>query len=217
MVKGQLKAWAIAWGGPEKEEALVPGQPFTAIPTKPGRFLIWKIGPYRTQTWKASRIRWGTRLRLDPHHPDDVLYEVSPGRWASVLKATEVYTRTEIKNRYQELYGRYEVPPRWVFNDFGKVAIRYFRDRNHNGQLDPEEHLEGEMFHSTAENEAETVLTPDKIRMETSHGCIHLRPVQRDKLIKDGIMVRGRTLIIHRYDEKYVRVPGDPTSAASML
>ena len=32
-----------------------------------------------------------------------------------------------------------------------------------------------------------------------------------------GIMVRGRTLIIHRYDEKYVRVPGDPTFAASML
>lgn len=146
-----------------------------------------------------------------------MLYEAGPGRWASVHKKTEFYTRVEIMNRYHELYGRYEVPKTWVFNDFGKVAIRYFKDKNHNGQLDPDEHLSGEMFHSTAENEAETVLTPNAVPMEYSHGCIHLKPVQRDKLIKAGIMVRGRVLIIHGYNEKYVRRPDDPTSAASMI
>ena len=36
------------------------------------------------------------------------------------------------------------------------------------------------------------------------------------RTLNEGIMVRGRTLATHRYEE-YVRVPGDPTSAASML
>jgi hypothetical protein len=218
IVNGHLKAWAIAWGGPSEEQPPGPGEPFGAGPTNPGRYVIWRIAPYRTPTWKSSRIRWGTRLKLDPHNPDDVLYETDSGRWDSVLKKTSnSWSRTDIMDRYHELYGIREVPKTWVLNDFGSMAVRYFKDRNHNGKLDPDEHLEGEMFHSTAENEAETLRNPAKVKMEYSHGCIHLKPAQRDKLINRGILVRGRILIIHKYDEKYVRKPADPTAAESML
>ena len=73
------------------------------------------------------------------------------------------------------------------------------------------------MFHATAENERDTVVDPKHIRMAHSHGCIHLIPEQRDKLIKAGIFARGRILIIHKYDEKYVRSPEDPTAAEAAI
>jgi len=42
-----------------------------------------------------------------------------------------------------------------LFNDFGPVAVRYFRDDNHNRRLDGKEYLSGEMFHTTPDNEAQ--------------------------------------------------------------
>lgn len=216
IVKGHLKAWAEAWGGPAEEQPPQPGEPFGAGPTNPGRYVIWKIAPYKTPTWPFSRIRWGARLMPDPRDPDDVLFEESPGRWASVYKTAHI-TRAQVEGRHYELYKTYQVPRTWVFNDFGRIAIRYFRDRNHNGQLDADEHLEGEMFHATAENERDAVEHPDKMPMFNSHGCIHLKPAQRDKLIKAGIFARGRILVIHKYDEKYVRSPGDPTAADARI
>jgi hypothetical protein len=216
IVNGHLKAWAVAWGGPSETQPLIPGQPFPAIPTHPGRYVIWQIAPYKTRRWPFSRIRWGVRLRIDPQNPNDVLYEADHGRWESVQRVANL-TRADVEGRYYELYGKSQVPSTWLFNDFGRIAIRYFRDRNHNGQLDPDEHLEGEMFHATAENERDSVKDPEHISMAHSHGCIHLKPVQRDKLIKAGIFARGRILIIHRYDEKYVRKPSDPTAAGAAL
>jgi hypothetical protein len=211
IVNGHLSKWAVAWCGPATEQPLVPGDPFTAVPTKPGRYVIWKIAPYVTRTWAFSRIQWGVPLKPDPLNPDDVLYETTGNHWASVLKKTGI-NRAGVEGRHYELYGTYRVPDTWIFNDFGRVAIRYFRDKNHNGQLDADEHLEGEMFHSTPENERDTVLNPSKIYMEESHGCIHLRPVQRDKMIQAGILARGRILIIHKYADQFVRKPGDPTA-----
>ena len=216
IVNGHLKVWATAWGGPAEAKPLVPGEPFPAVPTHPGRYIIWKIAPYMTNTWNFSQIRWGTKLRVDPKNPNHVLFEADHGRWASVYKQTGI-TRAQIEGFHYLLYTTYRVPSTWIFNAFGRVAIRYFRDRNHNGQLDPDEHLEGEVFHATAENERDTVVDPKQIRMAHSHGCIHLKPEQRDKLIKAGILARGRILIIHKYDERYVRNPEDPTAAEAAI
>ncbi len=217
LVDGRLKTWAIAWGGPPTEQPPRPGEPFGEGPTNPGRYVIWRIAPYTTKTWKDSVIRWGTRLRPDPNDRRDVLYEISPGKWASVREATKgTWTRRDIMDEYRDLYGKHEVPRRWVFNAFGKVAIRYFKDKNNDGKLDAGETLEGEMFHSTAENEAETAQNKPNF-MFRSHGCIHLKPIQRDNLIKTGVFARGRSLIIHTYDERYRRQPGDPAGVDAMI
>jgi hypothetical protein len=213
VVHGKLFKWAEAWGGPAEEQPKDPDEPFPMGPTNPGRYIIWKIAPYVTHTWALSRIRWGSRLKLSHRDPNDVLYETPSGRWESVRRKTG-WTRSRIADWYLGHYGKREIPKEWVLNDFGKKAIRYFKDRNHDGILDGDEHLEGEMFHATAENEAENA-TKQKLKMFYSHGCIHLRPLQRDAMIDAGVFARGRVLIIHEYNEKFVPKPGDPTSELS--
>ena len=93
------------------------------------------------------------------------------------------------------------MPRTWVFNDFGPEAIRYFKDLNHNGKLDGKEQLKGEMFHTAPDNEAQQA-QGKPIVMGESHGCIHLRPVERDQLKAKGAFELGRALIIHTYKER---------------
>src|SRR6185437_977064 len=175
IVNGHLKAWAMAGCGPAIAKPRVAGEPFGADPTHPGRYIIWTIAPYTTKSWNFSQIRWGTRLRIDPKNPNEVLFQVDHGRWASVYKRTGI-TRAQIETFHHELYGTSLVPSTWIFNAFGKVAIRYFLDRNHDGKLDAGEHLSGEMFHSTVNNERDEVVDPKHMPMSHSHGCIHLKP-----------------------------------------
>ena len=186
-----------AWGGPQTEVSRGPGEPFGAGPTDPGQYVIWTVAPYVTRTWPWSRIRWGARLKLATDDLDDLLYQADAGKWRSVKKLTGL-KRATIAHRYYELYGEWRVPETWVFNDFGPTAIRYFKDRNHDGRLDDGETLSGEMFHTTPDNEASSSAS-----MYESHGCIHLRPAQRDRMIGAGGFRRGMPLVIHTYTERF--------------
>jgi hypothetical protein len=210
-VGGSSAMEAEAWGGPVEELPAGAGEKFGAGPTDAGSFVISGPVRYRTDTWTWSKIPWGARLKYHPHDFEDLLYEVG-GRWRSVRQETGL-RRANIARRYNELYGAgYRIPDRWLFNDFGPMAIRYFRDTNHNRRLDGNERLEGEMFHTTAESEAEDAVfrtqhpdakTDPPITMFESHGCIHLKTYERDNLLARGAFKSGMTLIIHKYDEHF--------------
>ncbi len=99
--------------------------------------------------------------------------------WAgSVLKwGTKLKDMPSIKDVY------YKLPSgKWVFNDFGPIAIRYFKDLNSNKILDDGEILEGRMIHTTAEDEA-LHFRGKKISLTESHGCIHIKPAARSYFI----------------------------------
>jgi hypothetical protein len=87
------------------------------------------------------------------------------------------------------------VPATWVFNDFGPLAIRFFKDTNHNGILDQNEKLSGEMIHTTPKNEAQ-YRRHQPVTLEESHGCIHIAPRDRDQLNLMGAFTRGTPLVI---------------------
>jgi hypothetical protein len=197
LVKEHVVVDIEAWGGPEHT---VHSPMMNMRPTTPGHYIIHSVGPYRTNTWPLSKIRWGTRLRDTSF---DVLFEENPGRWSSVQKKTGL-SRAQVIDSYFRLYGEYRVPDRWMFNDFGPLAIRYFRDLNRNRKLDKNEHLMGEMFHTTPDNEAQFA-RGQSIMMVESHGCIHLKPLDRDKLRNLGAFDRGTPLIIHTYKEHFRR------------
>jgi hypothetical protein len=88
-----------------------------------------------------------------------------------------------------------------VFNDFGANAVRYFVDLNKNRKLDGREHLSGEMIHTTPENEAQDA-KKETVTLAPSHGCIHVKPSDREALLKAGAFARGTDLVIHKYGEK---------------
>jgi hypothetical protein len=182
-----------AWGGPE----FGGSDPRMAEqPTKPGKYVIQSISPYTTPTWAFSKIKWGTPLR---DMPGDIWYKLSSGKWGSVKKDLGL-TKEDVKREYLRLYKKYKVPATWVFNDFGPVAIRYFKDLNHNRVLDSNESLSGDMIHTTPDNEAEYALGK-KVKLFQSHGCIHVRPQDRSKLNALGLFKPGTTFVVHKYDE----------------
>lgn len=185
-----------AWGGP----SAVGSDPYMPEePTWRGTYYIDRSERYYTPTWPYSKIKWGTPL-LDKPKTNDVWYQLPSGKWGSVKKDVGV-DRAELLQTYYDLYKSRKVPSSWVFNDFGPIAIRWFKDLNGNKVLDGKETLSGQMFHTTPANEAETALGL-KVNLAPSHGCIHLKPADRDKLILQGAFKPKTKFVVHKYNEK---------------
>lgn len=193
-----------AMGGPS---TLGDDPRMTEQPTTAGHYIIDKAHAYRTPTWTWSTIAWGTLLMDKPAKPPakpDVWYRLRNGKWASLLKDHGI-KRQDVIAQNEYLYGKNvfpKVPKTWIFNDFGPIAIRYFKDLNNNGKLDGRETLSGEMFHTTPDNEAEHALKKP-VRLYPSHGCIHLKPADRDQLFAIGAFKRGTQFTVHKYTERF--------------
>ena len=110
-------------------------------------------------------------------------------------------TRTSLITHYFSLYGTRMVPRTWVFNDFGPIAVRWFKDLNGNRVVDGRETLSGQMFHTTPENEASHARGLP-VRLVPSHGCIHLKPSERDRLFGMGAFRPKTSFIVHHYHER---------------
>lgn len=175
-------------------------------PTIAGKYIIGKSHSYSSPTWAASVLKWGTPLKViptgaAPNKATDVWYKLPSGKWGSILKDFG-YSPSDIAYAYSKYYSIVKIPDKWVLNDFGPIAIRYFKDLNDNRILDGKEKLEGRMIHTTPKNEAQTILGK-KVKLEESHGCIHIKPKDRDRFISKGAFDRGTTFIIHKYSETY--------------
>lgn len=115
-------------------------------------------------------------------------------------------TLDAIKREYWARFGdsgkfdldRDLVPDVWIFNDFGPMAVRYYRDTNHDRRLSKGEALSGEMIHTTPINETEAALGKPVV-LAPSHGCIHVSPASRDRLALAGAFARGNDLVIYEY------------------
>jgi hypothetical protein len=201
-----------AWGG----ERAVPHVHYdTMAPriTTAGTYVVDSFGPYQTKTWQWSRLAWGTPLRVEA---DDRLlyYDARTEQWRRVHEVIPEVTLADIRERFLALYKeggdnddrwRYDrdgdgVPDQWIFNDFGPYALRYFEDRNRNRKLDAQEKLMGEMIHTTVEDEAHS-LREMPFKLQHSHGCIHIRPADREGMVRVGAFRRGTLLIVHRPSE----------------
>lgn len=92
------------------------------------------------------------------------------------------------------------MPDVWVFNDFGPIAINYYRDPNRNRKLDRGEKVMGEMIHTTPETEATTELRRPAT-LESSHGCIHIKPIDLRRFLNIGAFKPGTLIFVHGSNE----------------
>jgi hypothetical protein len=150
----------------------------TIGPSKPGAYVLGAGSPVVTSWWAFSQLAWGTPLReVTPSGGRiDVKYGLG-GEWKSTRKLAVPITRQEIIDAEVE-YGRpAAVPSAWDLNDFGKRGYAV-------GGTDM-------LVHTTPETE-DAPASMEKLGF--SHGCIHVRPVDREalegmKLLKGGIRV----------------------------
>jgi hypothetical protein len=217
VVRGKVAITAEAWGGEEPQAGARPER-MRPQRTTPGRFIIHSYAPYRTKSWDMAKIRWGTELKVDATKENEkrVFYRTGLRQpaWRPVDSLIPWLTYDRIREFYGQLYGdsghhdsnHDGVPDRWIFNEFGPMAVRYFRDRNNNRVLDGDERLSGEMMHTIPLNEAQE-LRGQPIKFTVSHGCIHIAPRARDQLKDAGAFKPGTTFIVHGYDERMPVVP----------
>ncbi len=78
--------------------------------------------------------------------------------------------------------------------------MRWFKDLNHNGILDGGERLSGQMFHTTPVDEANQARGLP-VALVGSHGCIHLKPADRDSIFGLGGFLPKTRFVVHTYAE----------------
>lgn len=234
LVPGSL--W-VANGGPAKEIAAEK-----ATPTRAGRFVIGSIGPHVSNgRWRNSAVPWGAPVRLSAKEKyvevqirgKWVFLHTLPG-WSSYFATNPLGAKAQLVNDYRGLMNQLrpkyglsrsdhwpagwdgDLPSTWVFNDFGRVAVKYFADYNGNRKLDASakgigrrEELLSDFMHTTPASEIALALDQKLASKATmvlgeSHGCIHMDPEFLQKWIAGGKVAVGVTLEIHPYKEVMV-------------
>lgn len=193
-----------AVGGPQN--ATMGQDGFMETPTKKGRFVVGYIGKHRSYSRYGfySGVTWGVPLR---EHNGKAQVYVNKG-WIDLSKYSsiyQVYTEEKIldylKGRYQELTGEKDkLPDSWIFNDFGHLTIKYFKDTNNNYIKDGNEYLRGDFIHTTPQDEIDN-LYGKAVSLSGSHGCIHVKPNDIDVLVKYYIKI-GSIVEVKSYQEK---------------
>lgn len=222
----KIKEFA-AHGGPSTKTMGGDGHEMT--PTQSGRFVIAKIEKHISYGKYAlwSGVPWGAGLKFS----GDVTYiDIgNKGLWQRLsayrpLWLKEYGTEDAIKKNILDYWKeiafvhnpgttiplyRLQNPDKWVFNDFGHVSVKYFRDTNHNGILDRNEQILGDFIHTTPGDEATSffnktqaaTLPKTPINLPGSHGCIHVKPDEIDAMISSGYLKKGQSIVVHPYND----------------
>ncbi len=217
-----------AHGGPATKTMGGDGHEMT--PTTAGRFVIASIEKHVSYGKYAlwSGVPWGAGLKFI----NNVTYvdvsnkglwkrlTVYRPLWLKTYKTEDAITRAILDywvtigfatyaGNHVALYGM-QTPDRWVFNDFGHISVKYFRDTNYNGVLDKNESILGDFIHTIPGSEAisyynstrQTNQSKFVVDLPGSHGCIHVKPTDVDTMIGSGYLKKGQVIVVHGYNEK---------------
>jgi hypothetical protein len=207
--------YVIGGKGESFEAAGGPPTPFkdrgghTGEPTPVGHYML---GPKRhvvAPSWPKSAIPYGAALRL---HNGECEYadDAHPGDWHLATGPSGVVTQAAIAFKRRDgisvdvhdvtkLVRNIFIDPttgtlrftEWKMNDFGRWGWNLMTSRGGTAYF----------IHTTPDDEA---ATEDKkaFFLANSHGCIHIRPNDRDTMISLGYLKQGVGFEVRSYDEK---------------
>lgn len=225
-VKGKEVAMYQARGGRPEHRADPNNPGHTYDPTPSGIYRIAKGKPHISRSWKYSQIPWGAPIReVDIPRGKDVQFSQSGKKWRSTLRLRKRINRDDIGKAEvvtavlaaldQESISRDQlsidekghlvvtscgdqyttpvrdgtditasIPSQWDLNDFGAIAFHVVGTQT--------------FIHTTSVNEAEYHAgLPEKL--DFSHGCIHIKPSDRNQMIEQGYLQGGIRLIVEPY------------------
>ena len=178
-VNGNIVDIVRARGGPP---FVIKDGTHTADPTKEGTYKLGEGKSVKTSNWSTSQIMWDADIR---QRPDGEIEFRDPGSAAWVLA-----TGTSCKLRYPLSIEDFKddagkIKQKWDLNDFGK--------RGYKLQNSP-----GLYLHTSAEDEFKA-LSGQSSELTHSHGCIHIDPLDRQKLEDNGYLHGGVNLRVRKY------------------
>ncbi|WP_254509591.1 L,D-transpeptidase family protein [Anatilimnocola floriformis] len=181
----------------------------TSDPTPPGVYVLGPQHKATTGTWPNSAIPWGAQLRLGKE-PGRVEYLQGGNSWAAangptgiIVKYMKQFAARDGKTRTteecdNELAGLF-------FTDRERKVLRTTSwDQNDFGQWSWNLTLNGKItpfyIHTTPLNELQTV-KGWTVKLDNSHGCVHLAPKTRDKMMADGYLKKGVIFEVRKYSD----------------
>lgn len=158
-----------------------------------------------TSNWPKSVVPWGAPIREEK---GVIQYQVN-GRWIAATGPNgtvyRAYQRWELNSGNLNPNPKaLEAKARNVFIDdvTGKIITKY--DRNDFGLWSWNMTIKGKRtaiyIHTTPNSEWATSVGL-KAFLPQSHGCVHIRPVDRDAMVAKGYLKRGVAVEVKKYGE----------------
>lgn len=204
VVGGKGERFAGA-GGPEKRTR--DGN-HHVTPTPAGTYTLGPKIHHTTKGWPMSVIPFGANLRINPdgeaEYTDNGMYwRLATGPGGSVTKAYQASLRArhiafdkqttirEVREVFIHPFTGALRTNTYLLNDFGRWSWNLRR----NGK--PTVFY----IHTTPLDERNT-LSGHAVDLENSHGCVHIKPNERDSMIAAGYLQEGVTFEVRRYVER---------------
>jgi len=180
----------------------------TFEPTPAGHYTLGPKQHVIAPSWTTSAIPWGAKLRINN---GEVEYEDDSGKggWHLVTGPNGVLTLAHLhfqqKNKVKLTLADAIVAVRnalidtstgtlrvttWELNDFGRWGWNLRQNGQHTGYY----------VHTTPKDEQSTA-AGQVVLLANSHGCIHVRPSDRDDFIKNKYFAEGVDFEVRPYSE----------------
>jgi len=183
-VRGKEVAAFYARGGPGLS-GKDPENPKARFgPTTSGTRKLGRPEAHYGSTWKFSQIPWGTLLR----EKRGVIQYKGPktGKWFKISRLG--ISREEILAAEKRVGRDEAIPNYWDLNDFGETAFQVG-----NSSI---------FVHTTQFAEAQAEQGKPEL-LDFSHGCIHIRPLDRNIMLDEGYLQAGVPLTVRKYSPKF--------------
>jgi len=200
ILHGHGEKYEMAGGPPPGNRQAGPGG-HVADFTPPGEYTLDHAEHHTTANWPLSVVPWGAHIRLTE---GDVEYQVgqtwilATGPRGTVTRAMQLFAqRTNVQIAPEDaarearrlFFQRGSLITVWTYNDFDKWSWNLKRDG----------HRSAYYIHTTARAERESLLDPPQYESEQSHGCVHIRPADRDEMMSRGYLAAGTAVRITKY------------------
>lgn len=179
----------------------------TIEPTPAGNYVLGPRIHVVAPSWPFSTIPWGAALRINAS--SEVEFEAAPGKWqpatgpsGAVVKGFMTFLSKDgkhpklgdviagVRDVFIDPGTKKLLTATWEKNDFGRWGWNLLQ----NG------HRTAYFVHTTPENEHASA-QGKAVFLLNSHGCIHLVPNERDRLMKAGYLKEGVPFEVRSYKE----------------
>lgn len=190
-------------GGRSGSSTIEPGGHRAGI-TPPGRYVLDHAEQHTTRNWPGSVVPWGAKLR---ERNDVVEYQVgnnwraASGPQGAVTTALVLWHHRSGKHVTIDVAGRQarqmfydedgKLTAEWLQNDFGKWSWNMKRNGVRTAYY----------IHTTPDDEEATRLKKP-FELAYSHGCLHIRPRERDEMMRKRYLAADVPVEVKRYDER---------------
>jgi hypothetical protein len=173
--------------------------------TPAGHFILDRAEHHVTMNWPASSIPWGAYIR----EKDGIIEFQRGGAWIAATGPHGVVTRAQMlwearsgrpvtfasadaaaRNAFFDLRSHHLIPV-WLKNDFGKWSWNLRRRGKRTAFY----------VHTTPADE-KAAMKSTKLHLDQSHGCLHIQPGDRDKMVAKGYLRAGIGVQIVRYGRR---------------